>query len=153
MLASDGERDATIARLRAAHVAGRIDAAEFEARVGRAQTARGRADLDALLADLPPGETDLAPTRGVPRLPGRRHFEVRRLVAGPPEAVRLRLEPALERHGFYVHREEGGTLAFAHRREMASRLKLRLHEAPGGTLVDVHGYAPLTVRRLLATLH
>ena len=50
---SDAERDA-VADALAEHLKdGRLDAAEFDERVGRAVTARTRGDLDRLLADLP----------------------------------------------------------------------------------------------------
>ena len=152
MLASDGERDATIARLRSAHLAGRIDTAEFEHRIERAQAATTRDELAALRADLPAVEVDPRTTTGAPRLPGRRHFEVRRLAAGTPEEVRERLRSLLERAGFALHRELDGEQQYAHRRELGSRIALRLHEAPGGTLVHARGRAPLAVRRALARL-
>lgn len=152
MRASDGERDATIARLRSALLAGRIDAAEFERRIERAQAAATRDELDALRADLPAAEVDPRTTRGAPRLPGRRHFEVRRLADGTPEELREQLRSLLEGAGFALHREAGGEQQFAHRRELGSRVALRLHEAPGGTLVHARGRAPLAVRRALARL-
>ena len=153
MLASDGERDAIIARLRSAHVAGRIDAAEFEARVERAQSARTQSELEALRADLPPGvEADVRIAAGAPRLPGRRHFEVRRLVDGTQEEAHEQLFALLDRAGFTLHRERDGELDFVHRRELGTRVAVRLHAAPGGTLVRARGRAPLTVRRMLASL-
>jgi hypothetical protein len=53
VLASDREREATVLRLRAAHLEGRIETDEFEKRVSRAQAAGTRAELDAIEADLP----------------------------------------------------------------------------------------------------
>jgi hypothetical protein len=50
---SDAERDAVAAELAEHHQDGRLDAAEFDERVGQAVTARTRGDLDRLLADLP----------------------------------------------------------------------------------------------------
>jgi Domain of unknown function (DUF1707) len=50
---SDAERD-TVAEELARHLQdGRLDAAEFDERVGRAMTARTQGDLDGLLEDLP----------------------------------------------------------------------------------------------------
>jgi Domain of unknown function (DUF1707) len=49
----DAERDAAGAELRAHHLAGRLDDEEFEERLGLAQAARTRADLEAVNADLP----------------------------------------------------------------------------------------------------
>lgn len=50
---SDAERDAVAAELAEHLKDGRLDAAEFDERVGRAVTAKTRGDLDRLLADLP----------------------------------------------------------------------------------------------------
>ena len=50
---SDVERDVVAAELAEHLKDGRLDAAEFDERVGRAVTARTRGDLDPLLADLP----------------------------------------------------------------------------------------------------
>ncbi len=51
--ASDAERDATVERLSAATGEGRLTLEEFSQRMDRASTARTRAELDRLLADLP----------------------------------------------------------------------------------------------------
>ena len=103
------------------------------------------------VADLPPGvEIDVTTTRGAPRVPGRRHFEIRRLVDGTPEEARERLISVLARADFALHRERDGELDLVHRRELGSRVTARLHAAPGGTLVHVRGRAPLVVRRVLA---
>jgi hypothetical protein len=50
---SDAERDAAAAELAEHLKEGRLDAAEFDERVGQAVTAKTRGDLDRLLADLP----------------------------------------------------------------------------------------------------
>lgn len=47
------ERDAVVEILRSQHLAGRIDDDEFDERLAHCLTARTRADLDALIADLP----------------------------------------------------------------------------------------------------
>ena len=65
---SDAERNAVAERLADHYSAGRLDQAEFDERVGRAMSAKTRADLSGLFADLP--ET------GAPAVPGysrRRH--------------------------------------------------------------------------------
>ena len=49
---SDAEREAVCARLAGHFAAGRLDQAEFEDRAGRAMSARTRADLRGLFADL-----------------------------------------------------------------------------------------------------
>ncbi len=51
--ASDAERDATVERLSAATGEGRLTLEEFSQRMGRATTARTRAELDRLVTDLP----------------------------------------------------------------------------------------------------
>lgn len=51
--ASDTERDEIVTRLQVAFADGRIDDAEFDARVRSALAARTRGDLDRLAADLP----------------------------------------------------------------------------------------------------
>ena len=51
--ASDRERDAATGRLQDAFAEGRLDDAEFDARMRSALSARTQADLDGLLADLP----------------------------------------------------------------------------------------------------
>ncbi len=72
MLASDREREAAVLRLRAAHLEGRIETDEFEERVGRAESARTRAELEAIEADLPERSgAAVRPTSGVPWFPGR----------------------------------------------------------------------------------
>lgn len=51
--ASDAERDATLERLSAASGDGRLTLEEFSQRMDRATTAKTRAELDRLVADLP----------------------------------------------------------------------------------------------------
>jgi len=53
--ASDAERDATLERLSAATGDGRLTLEEFSQRMDRATTAKTRAELDRLVADLPTG--------------------------------------------------------------------------------------------------
>jgi hypothetical protein len=51
--ASDAERDAAVERLKTGLVEGRLSDEEFDQRMRAALTARTRADLERLLADLP----------------------------------------------------------------------------------------------------
>ena len=53
---ADSERDAVSAILRREHVAGRLDADEFEERLARCLTAKTYAELDALIGDFPEPE-------------------------------------------------------------------------------------------------
>jgi hypothetical protein len=155
MLASDRERQATVLRLQAAHLEGRLDTDQLEDRIGRAQAARTRADLDAIEADLPRRTTvPLEVTTRQPRWPGTRHFVERKLLHTPPDEVResvlLELAPALERYRYVLEREEPGLLVF---RGGLRRLQVRLTDAGDRrTLVIVHGVAPLAVRRAFARL-
>ena len=157
MLASDREREATVLRVRAAHLEGRIETDEFEDRVGRAQTARTRAELDAIEADLPEGSgAAVEPTSGVPWFPGRRHFAERKVLDAPLDEVREAtlafLVPPLERNGYPLHREGADVLVFAHPFR-GPRIMVRFRDlGDRRTLVLVHGAAPLAVRKAFARL-
>lgn len=69
MRVSDADRQAVADRLAEHFSSGRLDQAEFDERVGRAMSAKTRADLDGLFDDLPetgaPAATE--PTAGQPR--------------------------------------------------------------------------------------
>ncbi|MFC5921965.1 DUF1707 SHOCT-like domain-containing protein [Micromonospora vulcania] len=60
MRAADADREAVADRLRAALGEGRLDLHEYDERLQRAYAARTYAELDVLLADLPP----VTPTQG-----------------------------------------------------------------------------------------
>jgi hypothetical protein len=67
--ASDRERDAAVQRLQGAFAEGRIDDQEFDERMQAALTARTRAELDQVLADLPTsGGLATVPTQSAGRL-------------------------------------------------------------------------------------
>jgi hypothetical protein len=82
---SDAERQAVADRLAEHYADGRLDQAEFDERVGRAMSAKTRADLNGLFDDLPdtfgPPETGAPGETGSPPMPmrpmrsrhGRRH--------------------------------------------------------------------------------
>jgi hypothetical protein len=74
MRVSDAERQAVADRLAEHFSSGRLDQAEFDDRVGRAMSAKTRADLNGLFDDLPetgaPAATDPTGLTGQPR---RRH--------------------------------------------------------------------------------
>ena len=158
MLASDGEREATVLRLRAAHLEGRLETEELEQRVERAAGARTLEDLQALEADLPAirPTAEIPTTTGVPRVPGRRHFSERKLLSADVGTVREAalafIVPPLERHGFFLHQEGPDVLVFTDPRT-ADRIMVRLREAGSQrTLVLAHGTAPLAVRQAFARL-
>jgi hypothetical protein len=70
--ASDRERDAVVQRVQQAFAEGRLDDAEFDERMRAALVARTRADLDALLADLPAADPVVPPPAAAAgRRPGR----------------------------------------------------------------------------------
>jgi Domain of unknown function (DUF1707) len=157
VLASDREREATVLRLRAAHLEGRIETDEFEDRVGRVERARTRAELEAIEADLPERSgAAVQPTTGVPWFPGRRHFAERKVLDAPLDEVReatlAYLVPPLERNGYPLLREGPDVLVFTHSFRGA-RIMVRFRDlGDRRTLVLVHGVAPLGVRRAFARL-
>jgi hypothetical protein len=69
--ASHADREQVIEVLKAAFVQGRLDRDEFDLRVGRALGSRTVADLAALTADLPTGQTAAGPPQRA-RPPGAR---------------------------------------------------------------------------------
>ena len=70
---SDAERQAVTDRLAQHYGDGRLDQAEFDDRVGRAMTAKTRADLDGLFHDLPGLDgTAGSGLAGAPGAPDRR---------------------------------------------------------------------------------
>ena len=69
MRVSDAERQAVADRLTEHFSAGRLDHAEFDERVGRAMSAKTRADLGGLFADLPETGAPATPGRPRPRHP------------------------------------------------------------------------------------
>jgi hypothetical protein len=81
--ASDQERDVVLQRVQQAFAEGRLDDGEFDERMRAALTARTRADLAVLLADLPaagaePGAAPAAAGRGPGRLAVALKSSVRR---------------------------------------------------------------------------
>ena len=156
-MASDREREATIERLRTAHLEGRLETEEFEHRVGRAQSASTRAELEAVEADLRERSgAPVKPTSGVPWFPGRRHFAERKMLDAPLDEVREAtvafLVPPLERNGYPLRQEGRDTLVFGHSGRGAG-ITVRFRDlGDRRTLVLVHGTAPLGVRRAFARL-
>jgi hypothetical protein len=70
MRASDADRDAVVSDLSEHFQAGRLTAAEFDERTGRALTARTWGDLTELAADLPalrPAAPPATPAAGAPQ--------------------------------------------------------------------------------------
>jgi len=86
---SDAEREAATGRLAEHFAAGRLDQAEFDDRVGRAMSARTRADLNGLFADLP--ETG---SPAVPELPRGGGSTPGGGPRGPGSPIEFRLDAA-----------------------------------------------------------
>jgi hypothetical protein len=87
--ASDQDRNAAVGRLRAAHDEGRLDLAEFDARVQRAYQAVTYGDIAKLFADLPaagsapvPAEIEVAPAQQLA-------IQAKGLVARMPVALKV----------------------------------------------------------------
>jgi hypothetical protein len=72
MRVSDAERSQVADRLSRHYAEGRLDDAEFEARLDRAMRATTRADLLGLFADLPERGPDIGPPAGPLSRPDRR---------------------------------------------------------------------------------
>jgi GntR family transcriptional regulator len=85
---SDAEREAATGRLAEHYAAGRLDRAEFGDRVGRAMSAKTRADLSGLLADL--SETGAPAVPELPRGGGTPVSGPR----GPGSPIEFRLDAA-----------------------------------------------------------
>jgi GntR family transcriptional regulator len=86
---SDAEREAVTDRLAEHFAAGRLDQAEFDDRVGRAMSAKTRADLSGLFAGLPETGAPAVPefSRGGGRTPAGRP-------RGPGSPIEFRLDAA-----------------------------------------------------------
>ena len=66
--AGHADREQVILALKDAFVQDRLTRDELDVRAGRALTARTRAELAALIADIPAGQAVAGPTRPQPRL-------------------------------------------------------------------------------------
>lgn len=96
---SDAEREEALARLRDAYAEGRLDKDEFDERTDALWTARTRADLDPLFADLAPGWRPGRPAyAGDPR--GQGQYRGRRRHGRHPAGIPHRhTGPMMRRHG------------------------------------------------------
>ncbi len=95
--ASDAERDAAVERLKTALVEGRLADEEFDQRMRAALTARTRADLERLLADLPAA----AGRAAVPAAAGQ-----------PAERFLLSFKGHMQRRGRWLVPEQCTTVAY-----------------------------------------
>jgi hypothetical protein len=117
--ASDADRDAVAAQLRAHCLAGRMRVEDLERRLDLTLRAETIPDLRRLLEDLPPGAASAPAEVGAPMpvgLPGVRPF-IRQLIA-PADPARIRraaldmLAPALARTGFELLQQSPDRLVF-----------------------------------------
>lgn len=164
--ASDSDRNAIQAQLRAHCLAGRISVEELERRVGLAMRAETIPELRDLVVDLPEvrprnrGEAEAPMSVG---LPGVRPF-IRQVVAPVGAALTRRaalhtLAPALGRIGFELLEQSANGLVFERvsrngwfsvRRE---RVAISLEDlGPDQTLMIIHGRATRAVRKRFAAL-
>jgi hypothetical protein len=164
--ASDSDRSAIQAQLRAHCLAGRLSVDELEQRVAAAMRAETISELQGLVADLP----EVSPPRGAQAgasmslgLPGVRPF-IRQVVA-PTGAARTRqaaldtLAPALARMRFELLEQSASGLVFERvsrngwfsvKRE---RVAIGLQELDADqTLMVIHGRATRAVRKQFAAL-
>jgi len=89
---SDAEREAVCGRLAEHFAAGRLDQAEFDDRVGRAMSAKTRADLRGLFADL--SETGAPAVPELPRGRGGTPGDSLRGQSGAGSPIEFRLDAA-----------------------------------------------------------
>ena len=61
--AADADRETIAERLRRSHAEGRLDVQEFQDRIDRCYQAKTLGDLDELVADLPPEESEARTSR------------------------------------------------------------------------------------------
>lgn len=164
--ASDSDRNALQAQLRAHCLAGRISVDELDRRVGLAMRAETTPELRGLVADLPEVRPRDSAKAGAPMSvgrPGVRPF-IRQVVA-PAGAARTRrlaldtLAPALARMRFELLEQSANGLVFERvsrngwfsiRRE---RVAIGLEELGADqTLLIIHGRAARAVRKRFAAL-
>jgi hypothetical protein len=155
--AGDADRE-RVARVLREHCAeGRLDIAEFDARIGAVYGARTRSELEAVLRDLP--QSTAASHVAQARLwwPGTAAFHVERHLRSPPaaayeEALRV-IVPRMSMAGFVLESEvPPRRLEFRASDELHVGVLLHLAR-DGGTILAAFGEAPRKVRKAFATLH
>lgn len=131
MRASDAERDATIERLSAATGDGRLTLDEFSQRMEQASSARTRAELDALVADLP-ADTAGAPGAVAARSQGPASWHV-----WPIGGLTVRGPWRMERHVVVVSIIGGADLDLSQAELAAPEVTLTQVSLLGGTRITV----------------
>lgn len=131
MRASDAERDATIERLSAAAGDGRLTLEEFSQRMDKASSARTRAELERLVADLP-ADADGTPGAVAARAPGPASWNV-----WPIGGLKIRGPWRMERHVVVVSLIGGANLDLSQAELAAPEVTLTQVSVLGGTRITV----------------
>lgn len=124
---SDSERDAAVERLSAATGDGRLTLEEFSQRMELATTARTRADLDGLVADLP---ADAATAGSAASGPPSWHVS-------PVGGLKIRGPWRMDRHVIVVSLVGGARLDLSQAQLAAPQVTLTKVSLVGGTKVTV----------------
>ena len=162
MAVSDEEREEVAEALRARWFAGHLQLADLDERTTAAYAAQARADLDALLADLPP----VAPRRATPApvaaegpfWPGTRAFHHETVLREPrliafDQAVR-HIGPTVERQGYVLLVADRPRLLRFERQRGARPISIAfLPAAHGATRLIAFGKAPARLRKAFAKIH
>src|SRR4051812_49284367 len=147
MRASDHEREAAVALLRAAAAEGRLEVEELDERTAAAYAAKTRGELEALTEDLPDSRLPAArpaaaPRRSLPRIPGRMGFSARwRAPVGLEQAGRDLLEfvaPPMRAFGYELVERTPERLVFQRDVRPAWTLLVAIFAFPFGLLALLH---------------
>jgi hypothetical protein len=134
--ASDAERDATVERLSAATGDGRLTLDEFSQRMERASSARTRAELDRLVADLPADAgaagTSVAGTSVAGPAPAGRSWHV-----SPVGGLRIGGPWRMDRHVIVISLVGGARLDLSQAELAAPEVTLTKVSLVGGVRVVV----------------
>src|SRR5215469_16316029 len=141
--ASDAERDATLERLSAATGDGRLTLEEFSQRMNRATTAKTRAELDRLVADLP-ADVGAASSAIAERSPARPSWHI-----SPIGGLRVSGPWRMERNVIVVSLIGGADLDLSQAQLAAPEVTLTKVSllggvsvgVPPGTRVDTSGFS------------
>ncbi len=129
--ASDAERDATVERLSVATGDGRLTLEEFSQRMQQATSARSRAELDRLVADLP-ADTATVGTEVAGRAPGQPSWHV-----SPVGGLRVYGPWRMDRHVIVISIVGGTRLDLSQAQLAAPEVTLTKVSLVGGVRVWV----------------
>jgi len=148
--ASDAERDATVERLSSATGDGRLTLEEFSQRMEQATSARTRAELDRLVADLP-ADAATAGTEVAGRAPARPSWHI-----SPVGGLRVSGPWRMDRHVIVVSIVGGTRLDLSQAQLAAPEVTLTKVSlvggvrvwVPAGIRVEVSGFSLIGGTRL-----